>query len=587
LVDYYKSNHEGCLETIRQRISEHPDAELIYALSELSYVNGKRAEQEGRISDALNDYGVTLTNSYDYLFSDDLEMTRNAYDPQFRAACDLYNEALEDTLRVLCAENRIEPGQRYNIQTPGREFIVRTEMRGKWTEEEFDHYEFVSDYEIQVLRNRHTTYGLGVPLIAVRRPLQDEDDREKYYAKGLSYAVTALMRCVPPESGRAGEATTCVLEFFDPLTANQIEMSDQWVPLETDLTTPLAFFLDNPEFRKRNRATEGLINPHHSQGKRGLYMLEPYDPDRIPVLMVHGLWSSPMTWMDMFNDLRSFPEIRERYQFWFYLYPSGQPFWISATQLRSDLIAMRDAFDPSHRHKALDQTVLVGHSMGGLVSRMQTIDSGDQFWKIVSNEPVESPEEALAKLEGPEEDRAKLVSTLFFRPNQSVKRVITIATPHAGSKFANDLTRWFARYLIKLPKMTIRTGSRLTDQNPGIFKDTKLLTVANAIDSLAPDSPIFPVLEKAERSPDVKYHNIIGVLQKPSFITSQAGPGDGVVSQVSAGFKEAESELIVDADHTKIHMNNKTIFEVRRILLEHLREVDAGDRVAGEESRVR
>jgi hypothetical protein len=135
--------------------------------------------------------------------------------------------------------------------------------------------------------------------------------------------------------------------------------------------------------------------------------------------------------------------------------------------------------------------------------------------------------------------------------------------------------------------MTIRTGSRLTDQNPGIFKDTKLLTVANAIDSLAPDSPIFPVLEKAERSPDVKYHNIIGVLQKPSFITSQAGPGDGVVSQVSAGFKEAESELIVDADHTKIHMNNKTIFEVRRILLEHLREVDAGDRVAGEESLVR
>ena len=96
-------------------------------------------------------------------------------------------------------------------------------------------------------------------------------------------------------------------------------------------------------------ATEGLLNPNHSQSKRGLYMLEPYDPNRIPVLMVHGLWSSPMTWMDMFNDLRSFPEIRERYQFWFYLYPSGQPFWISATQLRRDLVAMRDAFDKSQQ----------------------------------------------------------------------------------------------------------------------------------------------------------------------------------------------------------------------------------------------
>lgn len=587
LVDDYNSDHQKCFATIRNRINEHPDAELIYALSELSYVAGKKAEQEGRLSDALNDYGVTLTNSYDYLFSEDLDTTRNPYDPQFRAVCDLYNESLEDTLRVLCSENRIEPGQRYTIRTPGREFIVRTELRGKWKPDEFDHYEFVSDYEIQVLRNRHTTYGLGVPLIAVRRPPNDDDEREKYYAKGLSYAVTAMMRCVRPERGRAGEATTCVLEFFDPLAANQIQLAEQWVPLETDLTTPLAFFLDSPDFRKRNRATEGLINPHHSQGKRGIYMLEPYDPNRIPVLMVHGLWSSPMTWMDMFNDLRSFPEIRERYQFWFYLYPSGQPFWISATQLRSDLVAMRQAFDPAQRHKPLDEMVLVGHSMGGLVSRMQTIDSGDRFWNIVSNQPIDNPEEALSKLKGPDEDRVKLVSTLFFRPNQSVKRVITIATPHGGSNFANDVTRWLARYLIQLPQMTVHTGDRIANENPGMFKNTKLLTVANAIDSLAPDSPIFPVLEKAERAAGVKYHNVIGVLQKPSFITSQAGVGDGVVSLTSAKLRDVESELVVDANHSNIQMNNKTIFEVRRILLEHLQEIDAADRVAGEPPPVR
>lgn len=587
LVDHYNTDHDDCFETIRLRINEHPDAELIYALSELSYVQGKRAEQEGRISDALNDFGVTLTNSYDYLFSQDLDTTRNPYDPQFRAACDLYNEALEDTLRVLCSQNTMEPGQQYTIRTPGREFIVRTEMRGKWNPDEFDHYEFVSDYEIQVLRNRHTTYGLGVPLIAVRRPLGGEGNREDYYAEGLSYAVTAMMRCVEPEGGRAGEAKTCILEFFDPLSANQIKMAEQWVPLETDLTTPLAYFLDSPEFRKRNRATEGLINPHHSQGKRGLYMLEPYDPDRIPVLMVHGLWSSPMTWMDMFNDLRSFPEIRERYQFWFYLYPSGQPFWISATQLRSDLVDMRNTFDPGHRHRSLDEMVLVGHSMGGLVSMMQTIDSGDQFWKIVSNQPIDSAEQALAKLEGPEEDRVKLVSTLFFRPSRSVKRVVTIATPHGGSKFANEVTRWFARLLIQLPKTTIRTGNRLTDQNPGVFKDTKLLTVANAIDSLAPESPIFPVLNNARRAPGVKYHNIIGVLENPSFITAKVGRGDGVVSARSAALKLAESEFVVDAGHSDIHMNNKTIFEVRRILLEHLREVDSGDRVAEEDTMIR
>ncbi len=581
LEDQYKANCHKCFDDIRDTVSETPDAELIYALSELSYVEGKKAERSGDAITALNQYGVALTNSYDYLFSDDLKITRNEYDPQFREACDLYNESLEDTLRLLCSEKRIQPGQTYTIKTPNRKFLVRTEMRGKWRPDEFDHYEFVSDYEIQTLRNRHITYGLGVPLIAVRRQRNEQDPREKYYPKGLSYAVTAMMRCQRPEDGkRSGESATCVLEFFDPLSANQIQLAKQWVPLETDLTTPLAFFLDSPEFRKRNLATEGLLNPNDSQEKRGLYMLEPYDPNRIPVLMVHGLWSSPMTWMDMFNDLRSFPEIRERYQFWFYLYPSGQPFWISATQLRSDLLAMRDAFDPGRRDKPLDQMVLVGHSMGGLVSRMQTIDSGDEFWKIVSDQPAPTPDQALAKIRGPSEDRDKLVSTLYFKPNQSVKRVITIGTPHRGSEFANGYTRWLARKIIKLPTMAVSTGHRLANENPSLFKDTQLLTVANAIDSLAPESPIFPVMMRAKRAPGVKYHNIIGVLENPSFIERRLGRGDGIVEYASAHMDDVESELIVDAPHTSIHMVGKTIFEVRRILMEHAQQVDANDRVA-------
>lgn len=577
LEDRYHADAARCFAHIRKRVNEHPDADLIYALSELSYVEGKKAEQEGRLGEALNHYGISLTNSYDYLFSDDLKNTRNAYDPQFRAVCDLYNESLEDTLRLLCTDNKIEPGKTYKISTPDREFVVRAEMRGQWDPDEFDHYEFVSDYEIETLRNRHTTFGLGVPLIAVRKPPSTPDEREKYYAEGLSYAVTALMRCVKPADGsRTGEASHCVLEFFDPLTANQIHLGDNWVPLETDMTAPLAFFLDSPEFRKRNKATEGLLNPNDLQKKRGLYMLEPYDPDRIPVLMVHGLWSSPMTWMDMFNDLRSFPEIRERYQFWFYLYPSGQPFWTSATELRSDLTALRNAFDPTHEDRMMDQMVLVGHSMGGLVSRLQTIESGDDFWRIVSYQEAGTAEEALGKIRGPDSERNKLVSTLFFHPNSSIRRVVTIGTPHRGSEFANDYTRWLARKFIKLPTMAVMTGNSLASKNRHLFKNTDMLTVSNAIDSLAPESPIFPVMMRAKSSPDVKYHNIVGVVDN-SFTSTD---GDGVVDFKSATMTDVESELVVDAPHTTIHMIGKTIFEVRRILLEHLHEIDSHDRVA-------
>ncbi|OYP38949.1 hypothetical protein CGZ80_01515 [Rhodopirellula sp. MGV] len=573
LRDGYQKDSTVCLQNIQQTIRENRDPELIHSLAELSYVEGKKAELADRESDALAHYGVTLTNSYDYLFSEELKLTRNHYDPQFRETCDLYNESLEDTLRLLCKQSHIKPGQTYRVKANDQEFVIQTEMRGKWNADEFDHYEFVSDYEIQTLRSKHTTFGLGVPMIAVRKSDSERDPREKYYPEGLSYAVTAMMRCTGKNDESKEGSNVCVLEFFDPLKANQVKLASHWVPLETDLTTPLAFFLDTPRFRERNRETEGLINPEDASKNRGVYMLEPYDPNRIPVLMVHGLWSSPRTWMDMFNDLRSFAEIRERYQFWFYLYPSGQPFWISATQLRTDLQELRETFDPMHQDAPIDEMVLVGHSMGGLVSRMQTIDSGDDFWQIVSDQPRE-------KLLGDEQQRMKLVSTLYFHPNQSVKRVITIGTPHRGSQFANDVTRWLARKVIKLPKISTATGKTLVDSNPNYFRDTELLTMANAIDSLAPESPIFPVMMRAKYAPEVKYHNIIGVLADPTLLQKKAGRGDGIVAYDSAHMNDTESELVVDAEHTKIHMTGQAIFEVRRILLEHLQEVDANDRIA-------
>ncbi len=578
LTEIYNDRGSESLNDIRAAIDETNDAELIYALSELAYVEGKRAEREGNRSVALNMYGIALTNSYDYLFSEDLEESRNQYDPQFRSACELYNESLEDTLRLLCTDNKLRPNQTYTIKTPERTFTVRTAMRGAWDANEFDHYEFVSDYDIQTLHNRHTTYGLGVPLIAVRKPVDATDPREKYYPDGLSYAVTAMMRCTAKTCDqRVGCSPDCILEFYDPLSVNQIQLASRWVPLETDLTTPLAFFLDSPEFRRRNRATEGLLDPNKTQSRRGLYMIEPYDPKRIPVVMVHGLWSSPLTWMDMFNDLRSYPEVRNRYQFWFYLYPSGQPFWISATQLRKDLADMRNTIDRDHRDPPLDQMVLVGHSMGGLVSRMQTIESGDDFWRIVSDKPPEN-------VRGPEEDRVKLVSTLYFNANPSVRRVVTIGTPHGGSEFANDYTRWVARKLIRLPQMAVSTAQQLARENPGLFRDNQLLTVSNAIDSLAPESPIFPVMARARKSPSVVYHNIIGVTEGHGFFASRK-PSDGIVELTSARTPDAVSEVIVNSEHTTIHTTDKAILEVRRILLEHLREVDAenGIRLVGGE----
>jgi hypothetical protein len=268
----------------------------------------------------------------------------------------------------------------------------------------------------------------------------------------------------------------------------------------------------------------------------------------------------------MFNDLRSCPEIRDHYQFWFYLYPTAQPFWTTAAQLRKDLAEVRQVLDPEHREAALDQMVLVGHSMGGLVSRLQTLPSGEDYWKIVSDKPF-----TLVKAEP--EVRQRLAGCFFFEPNPSIRRVVTIGTPHRGSKFSNQTTQWLATKLIDLPKTLMESQAALFRDNADLFRDSSLLKIKNSIDSLAPTAPIFPVMLASRHPPWVRYHNIIGLVSYRGLLGSLVNGTDGVVSRESAHLDDAESELVVPADHTTVHTHPLAVLEVRRILLEHLAEL--------------
>jgi pimeloyl-ACP methyl ester carboxylesterase len=348
--------------------------------------------------------------------------------------------------------------------------------------------------------------------------------------------------------------------------STDVKVHGRLAPLESDLSTPLAYFLNNPAFQDQDLATAGLIDPERAKKVKGLYMLEPYQPGKIPVLMVHGLWSSPVTWMQMFNDLRSLPEIRDRYQFWFYLYPTGQPFWISAAHLREDLVQLRETIDPYHREPAMDQMVLVGHSMGGLVSKLQTLDSGDDFWRVVSDKPIQ-------QVKAPPEVQQVLYRTAYFQANAAIRRVITIGTPHRGSNFANTPIRWAARYFIKLPAMLAMGSQQLRRDNPDLFRSNSMIDISTSVDSLAADSPILPVMLRATKPPWIHYHNIVGDVEQHGLLKRFAGRGDGVVPFDSAHLDDVESEIVVPADHVSIHSHPRAVLEVRRILLEHARQV--------------
>lgn len=566
LLPTYQADIRKCLSEVQKLSEVEPEAEIIYAISELAYILGVKSKRQGNEPDALDMFGVAVSHAYLYLFSPRLDAIRNPYDPRFRGACDLYNESLEETLRLVQNKGELKPGGSYRFQVGEKSHLVRSVVLGPWRSSDFDRFEFCSTFEVEGLPNPNVTYGLGVPLVAVRKRSDNATGDEKFYPNGLSFAVTALLRVVDDQASPHADAAhrhTCILEFHDPLTSSDISMANRLVPLQVDLATPLAYFLNSPQFQEQSNSTLGFLYPNQSQNRRGIYMLEPFDKNRIPVLMVHGLMSSPVTWMPMFNDLRSFPELRKNYQFWFYQYPSGQPFWASADQLRSDLTDLRMQFDPNQQMPALDQMVLVGHSMGGLVSRMQTLHSGDEFWRILSEHPFE-------ELKADTAAKKHLERMLFFEPNRSIQRVITIGTPHQGSSYANDYTRWLGRKFIELPTAMVDAGNSLVRQNPNFFRDTDLLTTQTAIDSLSPSSPIFHAMERAPKAPWTKYHNIVGTIPKQGIYGRISAGSDGVVELASAKMKIAESEIVIEAEHQTIHRTPRAILEVRRILKEHL-----------------
>ena len=565
--------------------AREPERENLYAIAELAYVGAKRADQAHRLDEALELYGAAVLHAYHYLFDQRYPSITNPYDPQFRRACDLYNGALEGTLRIVQAQGGLRPGITHMITTANHDCQLKIELHSNgWDEEDFDHFKFVSDYEVNRLRNHYHGYGLGVPLIAVRKKHLNEDPREQFYPDDLSFSVTAFLRVQELEGIEVeqpadasseiaiakGSSDTreivAVLEIHDPLEKTTIEIADIEVPLETDLSTPLAHTLSQPALDDADLSTVGLLRPEKADGLTGLYMLEPFQPEKIPVVMVHGLWSSPVTWMEMFNDLRSDPTIRESYQFWFYLYPSGQPFWFSAAQMREDLAHLRQSLDPQQQMAALDQTVLVGHSMGGLVSKLQAVESGDEFWAAFSDRPFN-------ELQADPEILDEFTQTYFFDSNPSIRRVVTIGTPHRGSEVANDLTRWLGRKLIRIPNMIMRGQNQLIARNPDFFRENTPLNVSNSIDSLDPDSPLLPVLLTAEGGPWVKYHNIVGEVPQKGIASWIVNEGDGVVSLDSAKLENIDSQLVVPADHISVHRHPSSILEVRRILLEQIEEL--------------
>lgn len=477
---------------------------------------------------------------------------------EHRSTAEVYNAASEGLLRISNRLGKVKLGQSMLMPLTNRRLLFDIPFPSNLlTPEQLSEFEFVSDYELKNLKTRHVTQGLGVPIIAIRRASQSPDPVEKYYTKGMSFAATLVLRFEETEQSYDSPYDV-QLQILDPRESDAMLVGDSLMPLETDVSTPLARYLSNRDISLLD--TWGFIRPDRAQDVAGLYMVQPYDPDRIPVLMVHGIWSSPMTWMEMFNDLQADPEIRRKYQFWFYLYPTGEPIAFSAASLREELMQVRNDCDPYRRNSRLDEMVVVGHSMGGLLSHMLTIDSGNRLWNSVSSKSVE-------ELQTSSEVKSEIRRVFFFQSNPSIDRIVTIASPYGGSSFSNRFTRWLTGSFVWLPAKTYELTRVIFEQDKKSWWD-RVTAPKTSLDSLTKKSAVLSVIRDSRVPDEVKHHNIVGV-RKGRDVNSWT---DGVVAYSSAHREDVTSEKVIPTGHRDVLRHSETVAEVRRILLEHLQE---------------
>ncbi|APW61406.1 esterase/lipase family protein [Paludisphaera borealis] len=425
-------------------------------------------------------------------------------------------------------------------------------------------------FEVKGFRKEMGQGGLGAPVVihmatsVERKPLTLEggeartDPSQQHFPADLYRAASVVLR-----PGRAGEPPA-MLELHDPVR----EPDMQWKPAPDAPSLPLAYDLTIGLARQLHERNLDLIGPlgvffpSEYNGKTGIFMLDPYQRGKIPVVFVHGLMSSPLAWANAMNELRGDPELRKRYQFWMFFYSTGNPILASGARLRLALKTVHDEFNPNDEDPAFDHMLVVGHSMGGVLSRLMMSSSGATLWDAAAKVPPES-------IDLDPKLKKMLTESMFFEPVPSVSRVVFISTPHHGSPLGDELIGRIASRLIRVPKEIIDIRAALAKLNGSeeVSQAFRGNRYATSVAQLGLENPVLKSIDRLPLKPTVPYHSIIG----HSGTEPLPGGGDGIVPYTSAHLEGALSEIVVTSDHSA-QQTEAAITEMRRIMAIHFNE---------------
>jgi pimeloyl-ACP methyl ester carboxylesterase len=548
----YKSDPEFVLAELNSGLGKPDEHDRLFVLSELSFAYAEKSSKRSY-------YLASAAYAYAFLFPDNSADAPGPYDPRLRLAVDLYNRgialglATPDGKEVDLAGRQLElPFGSLTLEDNLQEFSYGGNHLTKFVS--------LADLEVRGLRNTYRQAGIGAALSARVEP-SPNSPASRWIPPNSKVPITAFVRFDDPRRAMSDGRLHGIVELYDEDRTDVVHVGSYSVPLESDPSAALAYRLEGAPiwdfeiagFRRGDFLFPGV---RKNIDNSGLFMLHPYHPNLIPVLLVHGTASSPARWAEMANELLGDRQIASHYQLWFFIYNSGNPIALSAMRLRESLQAVRADVDPEGKDPALSNMVIIGHSQGGLLTKMMVVDSGDRFWNNVTSVPFDQ-----AQLDPETRDLA--TRAVFFKAQPYVTRVIFIATPHRGSYMASNPIVKFGNKFLNLPGGLAKTAVAIAKLNQTSMMGTPFV-IPTALDNMDASNRFIKALSATTIAPGVKVNSIIPV--------KGDGPAeegnDGVVEYKSAHIDGAESELIVRSGHST-QATPETIEEVRRILYEH------------------
>lgn len=548
------------------------DEQRMASLAELWVLRARQVQKSAslpgkRTPDEIQAWLEAARHAWAYLFFTNRKPSERAFEDRQVQVRDYYNYAVQQAVTGLFALSR---NHKQSGLPPIGSWQFDTDFSGVWLPaNKSTPYEVIpaTSLNFSGLRNQYRNDGFGAELVAV---FQDKDAEQAQpltypalegpplppFQESLFPAVTVVLKFGGKTLQEVLSTQQVTLQALDPYRFHHIEMGQSTVPLAGNFSSGYGLWLARSGFS--TQALRTLIGLNNGIVKPSIYLMQPYDPNRRIILMLHGLASSPEAWINVANEVLGDEALRRNYQVWQVYYPTNAPLALNNYAIRQALQSTLQHFDPSGTARASRDITVVGHSMGGLLSRLLVSGSDGKMMEAMGADFNLSTKEL-------PEQHDRLQQFLEFEPVPQISSAIFIAAPHRGTDFANNrIARWVAN-LITLPfSMMEQFGDitrTLANASPRIGKQS-LLRIPNSIDNLRDDDGYVQAAANLPISPRVRYHSIIGN-NTPSVPLSESN--DGVVPYQSAHLEGAASELIVPFGHS-VQEHPRAIVEIRRIL---------------------